>query len=118
MTHEQIDEMPAGPELDALACAVVGWEAKSRTCYCDGQWCRTPEYCDAKVWSKISTDIAVAMAALENVYHGRLSRVRGVRGGEWLVLVNMTKGDTPQSGEGVSAALAIARALAKMGAAR
>lgn len=104
MTHDQIDEMPAGPELDALACAAVGWK---RTEY------RNP-FLDKVVIDvrPVSTDIATAMEALETAgVHYDLSRRELKSCKIWLSPSKQSEA----TGEELT--LAIARALAKMGAA-
>lgn len=129
MTHEQIDAMPAGPELDALACAAVGWEPKHQTrffcgqCGCEagksGPTCGGWMEKQVVVVKPISTDTVFAMAALTVAYSGRITYIRSYG---WVVsMVTQEKQGDPAhdvSAMGDTAPLAIARALAKMGAAK
>lgn len=103
-----IDEMKAGPDLDRLACEAVGIEPVRRGCYCDGQWCRSPHYCDAMVYPAVSTKLAAAIRIMGE--KPGMTLMYGVaRDGEWLAKTAFpytdAVADTP--------ALAIARAVAK-----
>lgn len=113
MTHEEIDAMPAGPELDALACKALGHRPRRRGCLCDGQECRTPSYCNGMTWRPISTNISEAIDWM-GTKPGMMLLYGVDRDGEWLAKTAFpyadAVADTPE--------LAIARAIAKGGLAK
>lgn len=101
MTHAEIDAMPAGPEIDALACAAVKWgKCPHRNSL--GNW--------TYGFRPISTDHATALDALAAVYTGTLTH--DAHG--WHVKIGDNKTCREYWASGDTAALAIARALAKM----
>lgn len=75
MTREQIEAMPAGPEMDALVAErVMGWWADA-----NGEWNSNPDlpklmgvvapdtsFCDLPVWQP-SSDIAAAWEVVEKL---------------------------------------------------
>ena len=129
MTHEQIDALSAGPELDALACAVVGWEPK-RPGFPRMTWREMPEalFRASAIYRPISTDISTAMEALEvlmgyrHVEHRTAFLVtvtcrRQTEGGRLCRIWEQSYGAAVWA-EADTVPLAIARALAKTGARR
>lgn len=107
-----IDEMKAGPALDQLACEALGTEPKRRGCMCDGQECRSEDYCDAMVYPRVSTDPAAMVAAISRL--AWCSIIPPLQGSK-LFTVEMEKevGDGDVSATGETAMEAFARAAAK-----
>lgn len=100
MTHD-IDNMPAGPELDRLACEALGIK---------------PRRVSSPIYPAISTSAANALRAMGQV-RGMTLRYGHDKDGEWTARAHMrcayekyaeASADTP--------ALAIARAIALWGA--
>lgn len=120
MTHAEIDAMPAGPELDALAGMAVGWGPKERALhfcgFCGRESGKSSIHCGdwvlrhVSVSRPISTDHAAALDALAAVYTGTLTH--DAHG--WHVKIGDNKTCREYWASGDTAPLAIARALAKL----
>lgn len=109
-THIEIDAMPAGPELDELACRALGIEPDRRMVFTGVSENRTAligHYEDnyARISADVSTAIHQGMARLP----GMTLRYGVDRDGEWLARI------ADLSAVAEAPALAIARAIAKLG---
>ncbi len=115
MTEAEIDAMPAGPALDALACEAAGIEPRRRGCMCDGQECRSPQYCDAMEYPRVSAQQNHALYAAREfaVRHPTvLLTLEWAPSGACRCVIIPARHAEPYC---TSVPLAIARALAKAG---